>query len=190
MTLHSIALLWKKTVNWTFVPVKGLQFARSLLKNGGHVVETSFVFGKASFTFKTVISFGDIVVFIPDPAGYYAQHQWHDLCQNPHWHACYQKYLQIHFEEIANYFHAIERQIAFWQNSISGFIGIVNIYPLYRALLLGEWFLLFFPIASALYIRFLGKVTARAIALQLWQIAKKWFIPKAALIAKILPKAG
>ncbi|WP_448520097.1 hypothetical protein [Rhodoflexus sp.] len=173
--MRRIKALYVSVYELLLKPVRGFRFARNLLSQGQHTIETTFTFGEVSFTLRTIIGFGDVINFIPHPGGYYHQQQWHDLSTDTAWQNCYREQLQIHFEKIKAFFNSFQKQASFWESGLTGAVSLTNLYPVYRALLLEEWILLLSPVISVAYLYFFGKVTAKGIVQLLWKIARKFF---------------
>lgn len=172
---NSSLQIWSIFVEWLLKPVRGLQFVRNLLKEGGHTIETSFTYRQRPFLLRTVIGFGDIINFIPNPEGYYHNHAWHDLSTDAEWYNCYQTHLQTHFDKIQRFLNAVNRQTDFWERSINRLAGAANIYPMYQAIVMKEWLLLLIPLLSGVYLYFFGKATAQKIVQLLWRVANWLF---------------
>jgi hypothetical protein len=164
------AKLWKSGTDWLQKPIRALRFARNLLKEGGHSIETPFTYQGNAFVLRTVIGFGDMLNFIPDPV-----QEWNDSTINADWHNYYKEQVALHFNKTTAFLNAFEKQTIFWENSLKGIVGVANVYPLYQAFLMEEWLLLLSPVASAVYLYFLGKATAQKLVVGLWQIAKRLF---------------
>lgn len=152
-------------------PVRGFRFARNLLKDGGHVIETSFEYQNRTFVLRTVIGFGDVINFIPDPT------QAADA-SDEEWQSCYKRHISLHFQKIKAFLNAFKQQSLFWENGLKGIVGAANVYPVYQAFLAGEWAALLVPIASVLYLHFFGKTTARQIVRGLWQLLGRLVIAR------------
>ncbi|MCS7020114.1 MAG: hypothetical protein RMJ87_13955 [Cytophagales bacterium] len=150
-------------------PWRSFVFARNLLKQGGHVVETSFEYQNHTFVLRTIIGFGDIINFIPDP-------EWGHADVQISWQKHYQEYVALHFEKVKNFLNAFQLQAVFWENSLRVVIGAANIYPAYQVVFLGEWLLAIMPLLSAVYLYFFGKATAQQLVKLLWQIAHSLFV--------------
>lgn len=167
---QTLSKLWEYSTDWLRKPVRALRFARNLLKEGGHSIETSFTYQGNAFMLRTVIGFGDILNFIPDPV-----QEWSDPTINADWRNCYKEQIELHFGKTTAFLNAFEKQTIFWENSLKGIVGVANIYPLYQAVLMEEWLLLLSPAASAAYLHFFGKATAQRLIAVLWRIAKQLF---------------
>lgn len=172
---RNLSQLWKNTTEWLQKPIRALRFAHNLLKDGGHSIETPFTYQGNTFMLRTVIGFGDIINFIPNPA----QEQYDPA----DWHNHYKEHINLHFEKTTAFLNAFEKQTAFWENSLKGIVGAANIYPLYQAVLIEEWLLLLPPVASAVYLYFFGKATAQKLVYGLWQVAKQLFIIRKKIVA-------
>jgi len=171
--------LWKQGTTWLVKPVRAFRFARSLLKEGGHSIETPFTYLDNRFLLRTIIGFGDIINFIPNP-----EQDWCNSNEAAEWRNCYQTHVELHFQKINEFLHAFEKQIVFWDHSLKGMIGLANLYPIYQAIVMKEWVLLFSPIASTVYLYFFGKITAQNLVYGLWQLAKRLLVIRRKITTK------
>ncbi|MCU0449890.1 MAG: hypothetical protein MUC97_08610 [Bernardetiaceae bacterium] len=122
---------------WWAYPRQAYEFIHAMLKEGGHLIETPFQFGRGSLVFRTLFQpDGTVLNFIPDLRGFYSDIEgWVELSHDPNWLPTYQNHLRQHHLNTQAFLDAVKDHGQFWDRAVLTGLSTANLgFTAYTAL--------------------------------------------------------
>ncbi len=159
---------------FVYYPYRAFDFVRNMLQQGGHSINTPFVYSQHTFSFRTVIHLdGAVTNFIPNVMGYTEGRVRIDTSQDAVWLDAYKTNLYLHTQQVEGFVEAIRGNGDLLGSSVTALLSTLNVVSLGWGLWQTDEKFVLSSAALTLYTLFLRKYTSGLLIQFIWAIMRR-----------------